>query len=79
MKDPTLGEMRDLLGSRCSDMDEFDREAAIYWFANDHHGGQWSNLYSALSMSPYHPGPLENGPRDEAAYCFDVLVKEYAT
>ena len=31
---------------------------AIYWFANDWHGGQASELYSILSTSLYKPGPL---------------------
>ena len=35
-----------------------DAEVAIYWFASDWHGGQWSDLYSILSTSPYRPGPF---------------------
>lgn len=38
---------------------EFDIEASIYWFSNDYHQGQSSNLYEALSSSPYRPGQLE--------------------
>jgi hypothetical protein len=34
-----------------------DIEVAIYWFANDWHGGQGDELYSILSTSPYSPGP----------------------
>jgi hypothetical protein len=37
----------------------FDIEEAAYWIAADYHGGQWSSLYSALSTSPYSPGPGE--------------------
>jgi len=44
--------------------DEFDIEEAIYWFANDYHGGQSSNLYSALSTSEYRPGRMSNGPEE---------------
>jgi len=44
--------------------DEFDMEEAIYWFANDYHGGQSSNLYSALSTSEYRPGRMSNGPEE---------------
>ena len=44
--------------------DEFDIEEAIYWFANHYHGGQSSNLYSALSTSEYRPGPMTNGPEE---------------
>lgn len=36
-------------------------EVAMYWFANDYHGGQASNLYSVLSTSPYRPSRLNNG------------------
>jgi hypothetical protein len=58
--------------------DEFDMEAAIYWLAADYHGGQGSNLYSALSQSPYTPSPLENGPRDGAKELYDTLRGEFA-
>jgi hypothetical protein len=44
--------------------DEFDMEEAIYWFSNDYHGGQSSNLYSALSTSEYRPGRMSNGPEE---------------
>jgi hypothetical protein len=44
--------------------DEFDIEEAIYWFANDYHGGQGSNLYSALSTSEFRPGRMSNGPEE---------------
>jgi hypothetical protein len=44
--------------------DEFDIEEAIYWFANDYHGGQSSNLYSALSTSEYRPGRSSSGPEE---------------
>lgn len=43
--------------------DIFDMAQALYWYANDYHSGQWSNLYSVLSQISeiYHPGPMENG------------------
>jgi hypothetical protein len=44
--------------------DEFDIEEAIYWFATDYHGGQSSNLYSALSTSEYRPGRSSSGPEE---------------
>ncbi len=44
---------------------EFDVQEAIHWFASHYHAGQWSNLYSALSTSQFHPGPLANGPEPE--------------
>jgi hypothetical protein len=57
----------------------FDVEQAIYWFANDWHGGQWSNLYSALSTSEYHPGALECGcePESTAADMYQHLVETF--
>ena len=64
MTDPTKEEMLThielCLGGEC---DEFDREEAIYWFANDYHEGQWTNLYSVLSTSEYHPGPIMNSDK----------------
>ncbi len=84
MPDPTLEEMRTHLRTvpqdePDSDSAEFDQEEAIYWFANDYHGGQWSNLYSALCQSEYHPGPLTNGPELDSmgAYLYDELVAAY--
>ena len=61
--DPTRNEMLSFLcGFYPGEAEQFDWEEAIYWFAHDWHGGQASNLYSALSTSPFHPGPLANGP-----------------
>ena len=79
MKDPTAQEMRDFLKAcqtygDTEDM-SFEVEEAIYWFAYAWHGGQWTNLYSALSTSPYSPGPKSTGPEDN--YLLDCLVEEY--
>jgi hypothetical protein len=64
--DPTANEMRAYLKTLAgAEYDDFSGEAAIYWFANDWHGGQSSNLYSALSTSEFSPGPLCNGPEPE--------------
>jgi hypothetical protein len=41
---------------------EFEIECAAYWISADYHTGQTSELYSALSTSPYSPGALESGP-----------------
>lgn len=57
MADPTAEDMRAVLVDRWTD--EADAaEIAIYWFACHWHGGQNTNLYAALSNSPYSPGPL---------------------
>lgn len=63
ISDPTHDEMVEYLTAQGCE-DEFDREEAIYWFAYAWHGGQWSNLYSALSTSSYSPGPCTMGPED---------------
>jgi len=71
--DPTAEEMRTLLRGSIEEQTgeawqnyEFDIESAIYWFAADYHGGQDSNLYSALSTSEFHPGACCNGPEPES-------------
>jgi hypothetical protein len=53
-----------------SSIDEakFDMEEAIYWFATDYHGGQASNLYAALCLSAYNPGPLQSSCTNDGAY-----------
>jgi len=76
MTDPTREEMLAFLESQGCE-DEFDREEAVFWFAYSWHGGLWSNLYSALSTSPYTPGPIRNGPEDP--FWFELLESEYAT
>lgn len=74
MRDPTAAEMRRFLKKRHgTEADDFDVESAIYWFANDWHGGQSSNLYSALSTSDYRPGASERGPTDHAAIMYADL------
>lgn len=57
---------------------EFDREAAIYWFAADHHKGQADPLYSILSTSKFKPGPSHRSVADEgeiAEAFYRVLVQ----
>ncbi len=81
MQDPERDDMLALLKETYGvDAEPFDVEAAIYWFANDWHGGQWSNLYSALSTSPYRPGACENGPDPEspAADMYATLEEHYS-
>jgi hypothetical protein len=80
MQDPTHDEMLDHLKSTYgSEPDEFDVEEAIYWFACDYHGGQSSNLYSALCGSLYSPGPITNGcPTDSmSALMYEALEAEF--
>ena len=82
MSDPTRDEM--LATLQCfpliGECDEFDRECAIYWYAANYHGGQWSQLYAALSVSPYHPGPYVYGADQQgemAKLLYDELVSVY--
>lgn len=86
LTDPTADEMREYLRDQFAgllDDDEGERfviEGAIYWFASHYHGGQASNLYSALSTSEFRPGPLCNGPESETAEAdlYDALVSKFA-
>lgn len=62
------------------DLDDFDIEAAIYWYAHDHHEGQFSPLYVVLSTSPYKPGPLHRSVEDDgevATMMYDELVRRF--
>jgi hypothetical protein len=71
MTDPTIEEMRAVL----SDAEEWNREQAIYWFASDHHSGQWSNLYAALCATEYQPSVIERCPDGED--CYQALVAAF--
>jgi hypothetical protein len=81
MLDPTRTEMLEYLDSITGldpETREFDREEALYWFASDYHGGQWSNLYAALCASPFKPGPIAKGPQSfEADRLCSELAREY--
>lgn len=75
--DPTADDMRSYLSANYPELDEFDIEEAIYWFAYNYHSGQWSNLYSALSTSQYRPSPLANGPDEHSVYGYTALKNYY--
>lgn len=76
-QDPTREDMLAAIKEAFSDVDDFDQEAGLYWYANDNHGGQSSNLYSALSVSDYCPGMLERGPRGAAKQVYQHLAWLY--
>jgi hypothetical protein len=76
MSDPTLEEILAALDNPSDD--DADVYCAIYWFANDWHSGQWSNLYSVLSTSPYRPGMCERGPDGYAQEHYDTLVTTFS-
>ncbi len=65
IQDPDKSEMMSYLQQQYGNEEGWkdDAEVAIYWFANFYHGGQWSNLYSVLSTSPFSPGPIARGPQ----------------
>lgn len=75
--DPTREDMLSAIKEALPGVDDFDQEAGLYWYANDNHGGQWSNLYSALSVSPYTPGMRETRPRGAARDVYDHLAWLY--
>lgn len=52
---------------------DFDKEEAIYWFASDWHGGQWSELYSVLSTSEFHPSVFDNHVGEMAREMYATL------
>jgi len=80
--DPTRDEMLTHLVNNVPGADEaseFDREGAIYWFANDWHTGQGSNLYAALCASKFSPGPSTVGPEPDSmkAEMYLALQEEF--
>jgi hypothetical protein len=83
VNDPTQDEMLDVLRRQFGDEIDWqhDAQVAIYWFAHDHHGGQWTNLYSVLSTSIYRPSILASGIKDEIGdmleWMYDTLVDEF--
>lgn len=80
-KDPTREELEAALDGLQDkfELDRFDVEEAIYWFAADYHSGQGSNLYSVLSSSPFRPGPLARGPvkASMGEFLYDNLVAKF--
>lgn len=82
IQDPTKDEMFNYLHQMYGNEEGFrdDAEVAIYWFANFYHGGQSSHLYSALSTSRFHPGPMAKGPEPHSSeeMMYEDLVLKYA-
>lgn len=75
-------ELRDMLKQEFPNSSEFDREAAIYWYANHFHTGQRSPLYQVLSQSNYEPGRAVDGIEDEGEVVemmYDYLQNELET
>lgn len=60
--------------------DEFDIEAAIYWYASDHYAGMGDPLYGIISTSRYKPGRMKRSARDEgemAGMMYDELDAKF--
>ena len=77
-------EMLDYLNSEFGGFegtDNFSAEEAIYWYAYHNHGGQWSNLYSALSTSQYKPSPMmksiEDSDDEISIAMYNTLVEKF--
>lgn len=79
--DPTRAEMlRELIRAfrwtrdgRRDDCWKFDVEEAIYHFASNYYGGQWTNLYSAMCASPYRPGATQR-ELEVGSMSFDMMM-----
>ena len=71
MKDPTKLEMYrasiQISRTLCDGHDHrwVSIEGAIWWFANDHYSGMFSNLYQVLSASRYSPAMATRSIEDE--------------
>ena len=82
IQDPTKDEMFNYLHQMYGNEEGFrdNAEVAIYWFANFYHGGQSSHLYSALSTSRFHPGPIAKGPEPHSSeeMMYEDLILKYA-
>ena len=78
MQDPNRETLDAYIDENFADADQWTREEAIYWFAYFYHDGQGSNLYSVLSVSPFNPSSLADGPEDDAANdVFNNLVRQF--
>lgn len=80
MKDHLISRFKGLVGDEESDDFNFDLEAAIYWFANDHHSGQSDQLYAVLSQSKYNPSQFTNSVETESELVNELykeLVKAF--
>ena len=78
--DPTKEEMYNFLKQNFggySDDIEFDIAEAIYWFGYNYHGGQNSNLYSALSTSDYRPSRLMSNLEDDDSGEHEISKEMY--
>ena len=75
VSDPTYEQMVDYIKSVFGDdVDEFDLNGGIYYFASHYHHGQTSNLYRAISQSGYKPGAMSKEPVSFTDYEYTYLL-----
>ena len=78
-KDKMMAHLKDMFPGANED----SMEVAIYWFAYNHHEGQFSDLYSTLSTSDYKPSRLTMNIDDEddemAKEMYQELESEFAS
>lgn len=73
--DPTYEQMVDYIkGVFGDDVDEFDLNGGIYYFASHYHNGQFSNLYRAISQTGYKPGVMSTEPVPFQDYEYTYLL-----
>ena len=61
LKERMVAHLVDVFG----ECDQFEIEAAIYWYAHNNYTGQADELYSLFSLSQYSPSPLTSDVDDE--------------
>ena len=78
MHDSMVNHLRGIYGPGLVDSDSFtlSAEIAIYWFANDYHGGQSHPLYEVLSTSRYRPSCLARGIETEGDETAQMMYED---
>lgn len=76
--DPTHDEMVEFLSAHNPDADPFDIAVAIYSFAAAYHGGQFTNLYRAITQCGFKPGPFWTRGYGESQRLMAALERRYA-
>ena len=80
MQEPAKFEMMEFIYP-ISHEDHLACEVAIYYFAEHYHGGQGSNLYSALSTSPFKPGRISSldSEGEDVKMLYEELETKFAS
>ena len=73
--DPTYEQMVSYIKSVFGDdVDEFDLNGGIYYFASHYYDGQFSNLYRAMNQTGYKPGAMSKEPVPFKDYEYTYLL-----